>query len=53
MFLDQPRPEDPVLTFRTLDLGAIGLLSAATLLLGIRFNWLLERVQQAGRVFTG
>jgi NADH-quinone oxidoreductase subunit N len=53
MFLDQPRDEDPVLTFRTLDLGAIGLLSVATLLLGIRFGWLLERVQQAGRVFTG
>jgi NADH-quinone oxidoreductase subunit N len=53
MFLDQPRAEDPVLSFRTLDLGAIGLLSIATLLLGIRFNWLLERVQQAGRVFTG
>jgi NADH-quinone oxidoreductase subunit N len=53
MFLDQPRAEDPVLRFRTLDLGAIGLLSVATLLLGIRFSWLLERVQQAGRVFTG
>jgi NADH-quinone oxidoreductase subunit N len=53
MFLDQPGPDDPVLAFRTLDLGAIGLLSIATLLLGIRFNWLLDRVQQAGRVFTG
>jgi NADH-quinone oxidoreductase subunit N len=53
MFLDQPRPEDPVLAFRTIDLGAIGLLSLATLLLGIRFSWLLERVQLAGRMFTG
>ena len=53
MFLDQPGPEDPVLVFPLSGLGAVGLLSLATLYLGVRFNWLLERVHVAGRVFTG
>ena len=35
------------------DLGAVGLLSAANLLLILRFDWLLEGVAVAGRVFTG
>jgi NADH-quinone oxidoreductase subunit N len=53
MFLDQPRPEDPPIAFRLGDLGAVGALSLAILFLGVRFNWLLDRVQAAGRVFTG
>jgi NADH-quinone oxidoreductase subunit N len=54
MFLDRPEPTDPVLVFRPLaDLGAIGLLSAANLLLILRFDWLLAAVEHAGRVFTG
>src|SRR5215831_11597740 len=40
MFLDQPRAEDPPVTFRPLaDLGAVGLLSAANLFLILRFDW--------------
>ena len=54
MFLDRPEAGDPVLVFRPLgDLGAIGLLSAANLLLILRFDWLLAAVERAGRVFTG
>jgi NADH-quinone oxidoreductase subunit N len=53
MFLDRPVESDPVLVFPASDLGAVGLLSAATLYLGIRFGWLVDRVHQAGRVFTG
>jgi len=54
MFLDEPRPEDPVLVFRPVrDLGAVGLLSAVNVLLILRFGWLLERVDVASRVFTG
>jgi len=53
MFLDQPRAEDPVMAFPLSSVGAVGALSLATLYLGVRFNWLLERVQHAGRVFTG
>jgi NADH-quinone oxidoreductase subunit N len=54
MFLDRPYPEDPPLRVQPLrDLGAIGVLSAANLLLILRFDWLLAWVQAAGRVFTG
>jgi NADH-quinone oxidoreductase subunit N len=53
MFLDQPRSDDPPVAFRVSDLGAVGLLSLATIYLGVRFNWLLDRVNVAGRVFTG
>jgi NADH-quinone oxidoreductase subunit N len=54
MFLDQPQPEDPAVTFRPLaDLGAVGLLSAANLFLILRFDWLLAAVSRAGRVFGG
>ena len=53
MFLDQPQPDDPVMVFPLMSVGAVGLLSVATLYLGVRFNWLLERVQHAGRVFSG
>jgi NADH-quinone oxidoreductase subunit N len=53
MFLDQPRSEDPRVSFRLSDLGTVGFLSLATIYLGVRFNWLLERVSVAGRIFTG
>ncbi len=52
MFLDLPRPDDPVMSFPLSSVGAVGALSLATLYLGVRFNWLLDRVQHAGRVFT-
>jgi len=54
MFLDQPRAEDPPMTFRPIgDLGAVGLLSAANLFLIFRFEWLLSAVERAGRIFAG
>ena len=53
MFLDQPEPEDAPISFRVGDLGAVGLLSLATIYIGVRFNWLLERADEARRVFTG
>jgi NADH-quinone oxidoreductase subunit N len=53
MFLDEPRAEDPPLRFRLGDLGAVGILSLATLYLGVRFGWLLDRADEARRVFAG
>jgi len=53
MFLDEPHAEDAPVVFRANDLAAVGLLSAATLVLGIRFDWLLTRVEAARRIFTG
>jgi NADH-quinone oxidoreductase subunit N len=54
MFLDRPRPEDPVMTFRPLgDLAAVVLLAAANVFLILRFDWLLAAVERAGKVFAG
>ena len=53
MFLDEPRAEDAPVHFALNDLAAVGLLSAATLVLGIRFDWLLGRVEAARRIFAG
>ena len=53
MFLDEPRAEDAPVHFALNDLAAVGLLSAATLILGIRFDWLLGRVEAARRIFAG
>ena len=53
MFLDLPRPEDAPVPFGVRDLGVVGLLSLAVLVMGVRFNWLLDRARDAGRVFTG
>jgi NADH-quinone oxidoreductase subunit N len=54
MFLDQPEAGDPRIAFRPLgDLGGVGLLAAANLLLILRFDWLLAAVERAGRVFSG
>jgi NADH-quinone oxidoreductase subunit N len=54
MFLDKPEPTDPPMRFRLVgDLGAVGVLAVANLVLILRFDWLLDLVQSAGRVFTG
>src|SRR5881296_993468 len=53
MFLDEPRADDPVVGFPANELGPVGVLSLATLVLGVNFNWLLRWVEVAGRVFTG
>jgi NADH-quinone oxidoreductase subunit N len=53
MFLDRPVAEDVPVRFAPADLGAVGILSAATVVLGVNFNWLLRWVEVAGRVFTG
>jgi NADH-quinone oxidoreductase subunit N len=53
MFLDEPRVEDPPVRFRLGDLGAVGVLSLATLYLGVRFGWLLDRAEAARRVLAG
>jgi NADH-quinone oxidoreductase subunit N len=53
MFLDQPRPEDPSVRFGWADLSPIGVLSAATVLLGVRFEWLYNHARDAARLFAG
>ena len=53
MFLDQPTAEDRVMRFTASELGAVGVLSLATVVLGVDFNWLLRWVEVAGKVFTG
>ncbi len=53
MFLEFPTADDPALRFGVSELGAVGVLSLATVVLGVNFNWLLRWVEVAGRVFTG
>ena len=53
MFLDQPVEGDPRMRFAPSELGAVGVLSLAILVLGVRFGWLLGWVEAAGKVFTG
>jgi NADH-quinone oxidoreductase subunit N len=53
MFLDQPKEGDPPLRFALGDLAAVALLSGVTMLVGLRFGWLLERVDAARSVFSG
>jgi NADH-quinone oxidoreductase subunit N len=53
MFLDAPAAGDPPLGFRFGELSPLGVLSAGTLLLGIRFGWLLDQVAIASRLFAG
>jgi NADH-quinone oxidoreductase subunit N len=54
MFLDRPRPEDPVVTlWRFRDLSAIALLAAANIVLILNFEWLRSWASSAGRVFAG
>jgi NADH-quinone oxidoreductase subunit N len=53
MFLDQPRPEDTPVRFPRADLGAVAVLSALTLYLGIRFEWLYQAATAASRIWRG
>src|SRR5262245_5160957 len=53
MFLDQPRPEDVVVRFPRADLGAVAVLSALTIYLGIRFEWLYQAATAASRIWRG
>jgi NADH-quinone oxidoreductase subunit N len=53
MFLDQPGDGDPVLAFGARDLGAVTGLAVVTIVLGVRFNWLLDAVRAARPVFPG
>jgi NADH-quinone oxidoreductase subunit N len=54
MFLERPEPSDPPMHFRLIgDLGAVGVLAVANVVLILRFDWLLALVQSAGRVFAG
>ena len=53
MFLDLPAAEDPAMRFSASELGAVGVLSLATVVLGVNFNWLLRWVEVAGKVYTG
>jgi NADH-quinone oxidoreductase subunit N len=53
MFLDEPAAADSPLGFGLGELSPVGVLSAGTLLLGIRFGWLLDQVAIAGRLFAG
>lgn len=53
MFLDQPEARDAAVELPAFGLGAVGVLSVATILLGIQFGWLLERANAARIVFPG
>jgi NADH-quinone oxidoreductase subunit N len=53
MFLDAPRAGDAAIAFRPTDLGAVAALSVVTVVLGVRFNWLLTAVANARPVFPG
>jgi NADH-quinone oxidoreductase subunit N len=53
MFLDQPAPEDGPVRFAWSDTVAVGLLSAATILLGVRFDWLLGATSTLSSIFSG
>ena len=53
MFLDQPGPQDAPVTFPRADLGAVAVLSALTIYLGIRFEWLYEAAIAASRLLRG
>jgi len=54
MFLDTPTAEDPVLTFRPVrDLGAIGILAVANLVLILDFQRLLNAARIASRLYPG
>jgi NADH-quinone oxidoreductase subunit N len=47
MFLDQPEGRDPVIALPVFALGAVGVLSVATVLLGLQFGWLLDAAAAA------
>jgi NADH-quinone oxidoreductase subunit N len=53
MFLDQPMAEDRPVRFPAADLGAVAVLSALTLYLGLRFEWLYQTAVAASRLWRG
>jgi NADH-quinone oxidoreductase subunit N len=53
MFLDQPGPQDGPVHFPTGDVGAVAVLSALTIYLGIRFEWLYQAAVAASRLLRG
>jgi NADH-quinone oxidoreductase subunit N len=53
MFLDQPGPEDGPLRFPGADLGAVAVLSALTIYLGLRFEWLYQAAVAASWLLRG
>ncbi|MCW5893429.1 MAG: NADH-quinone oxidoreductase subunit N [bacterium] len=53
MFLDRPGPDDRSLAFPTGDVLAAAALGVATVVLGVRFGWLVDRAEEARRVFAG
>jgi NADH-quinone oxidoreductase subunit N len=53
MFLDLPEPGAAPIAIRIADLGAVGVLSAVTLVLVLRFDWLVDLVHGARPVFPG
>jgi NADH-quinone oxidoreductase subunit N len=53
MFLDDPRDGDPAIRVRAGELAAVALLSIATVVLGVRFNWLLKLIDESRPLLPG
>jgi len=53
MFLVEPTREDPPVRFAWSDLGAVAMLSAATLVLFFEYGWLAAHTSAAARLYTG
>ena len=53
MFLVEPTWDDPPVRFAWSDLGAVAMLSAATLVLFFEYGWLAEHTTAAARLYTG
>jgi NADH-quinone oxidoreductase subunit N len=53
MFLSWPRDGDPAIRVRPGELAAVGVLSIATVVLGVRFGWLLDLVARSRPILPG
>jgi NADH-quinone oxidoreductase subunit N len=53
MFLDEPAAEDAPVRFAWSDVGAVMVLSAATLVLFFQYGWLAGHTWAASRIYTG
>jgi NADH-quinone oxidoreductase subunit N len=53
MFLVEPTKDDAPVRFAWSDLGAVVVLSAATLVLFFEYGWLAEHTSLASRIYTG
>ena len=53
MFLDEARDGDPAVVIRPGELGAVAVLSVATIVLGVNFRWLLDLVYASRPVLPG